>query len=36
MIYQDNSFSIGRTPLVKLNRVTENARSHGAGEGGGP
>ncbi len=25
MIYQDNSFSIGRTPLVKLNRVTENA-----------
>jgi cysteine synthase A len=23
--YQDNSFSIGRTPLVKLNRVTEGA-----------
>lgn len=25
MIFQDNSFSIGRTPLVKLNRVTEGA-----------
>ena len=25
MYYQDNSFSIGRTPLVKLNRVTEGA-----------
>ena len=25
MIYQDNSFSIGRTPLVKLNRVTDGA-----------
>src|SRR5215218_3526392 len=25
MTYQDNSFSIGRTPLVKLNRVTEGA-----------
>jgi cysteine synthase A len=22
MVYQDNSFSIGRTPLVKLNRIT--------------
>src|ERR671917_615232 len=25
MYYQDNSFSIGRTPLVKLNRVTDGA-----------
>lgn len=25
MIYSDNSFSIGRTPLVKLNRVTNGA-----------
>src|SRR6201747_1300665 len=25
MIYQDNSLSIGKTPLVKLNRVTEGA-----------
>src|SRR5258706_11753800 len=25
MIYQDNSFSIGRTPLVRLNRVTGGA-----------
>ena len=25
MIYQDNSLSIGRTPLVKLNRVTSGA-----------
>ena len=25
MYYQDNSFSIGRTPLVKLHRVTEGA-----------
>jgi len=24
-IYEDNSFSIGRTPLVRLNRVTEGA-----------
>ena len=23
MVYQDNSLSIGRTPLVRLNRVTE-------------
>ncbi len=27
MIYQDNSFSIGRTPLVKLNRVAQGARA---------
>src|SRR3977135_2145314 len=25
MIFEDNSFSIGRTPLVKLNRVTDGA-----------
>jgi cysteine synthase A len=25
MVFQDNSLSIGRTPLVKLNRVTEGA-----------
>src|SRR3954463_6908472 len=25
MYYEDNSFSIGRTPLVKLNRVTDGA-----------
>lgn len=25
MIFQDNSFSIGRTPLIKLNRVTDGA-----------
>ena len=27
MVYQDNSFSIGRTPLVKLNRVVDGARA---------
>ncbi len=27
MIYQDNSFSIGRTPLVKLNRVVDGAHA---------
>jgi cysteine synthase A len=27
MIYSDNSFSIGRTPLVKLNRVTDGAHA---------
>ena len=27
MIYQDNSFSIGRTPLVKLNRVIDGAQA---------
>jgi cysteine synthase len=26
LIYQDNSFSIGRTPLVKLNRVVDGAK----------
>src|SRR5258707_11952643 len=25
MIYQDNSLSIGKTPLVRLNRVTDGA-----------
>src|SRR3981081_1268653 len=25
MIFPDNSFSIGRTPLVRLNRVTDGA-----------
>src|SRR5881392_2972315 len=27
MYYEDNSFSIGRTPLVKLNRVTNGAQA---------
>src|SRR6516162_8343943 len=27
MLYQDNSFSIGRTPLVRLNRVTDGAQA---------
>ena len=27
MIYQDNSFSIGRTPLVRLNRVVDSAKA---------
>lgn len=27
MIYQDNSFAIGRTPLVKLNRVVDGAKA---------
>jgi cysteine synthase A len=27
MIFADNSFSIGRTPVVRLNRVTEGARA---------
>lgn len=27
MIYPDNSFSIGRTPLVKLNRVVDGAKA---------
>ena len=27
MFYNDNSLSIGRTPLVKLNRVTEGAKA---------
>jgi cysteine synthase A len=27
LIYQDNSFAIGRTPLVKLNRIVEGAKA---------
>jgi cysteine synthase A len=27
VVYQDNSFSIGRTPLVKLNRVVDGAKA---------
>jgi cysteine synthase A len=27
LVYQDNSFSIGRTPLVKLNRVVDGAHA---------
>src|SRR5206468_2095438 len=27
MIYQDNSYSIGRTPLIRLNRVTHGGRA---------
>ncbi len=27
MVYQDNSFSIGRTPLIKLNRVVDGAKA---------
>lgn len=27
MVYEDNSFSIGRTPLVRLNRVTASAQA---------
>src|SRR5246500_2595654 len=27
MVYQDNSFSIGRTPLVRLNKVTGGAQA---------
>src|SRR6266478_9579991 len=27
MIFSDNSFSIGRTPLVKLHRITEGGRA---------
>lgn len=27
MIYQDNSLSIGKTPLIKLNRVTDGAQA---------
>lgn len=26
-VYDDNSFSIGRTPLVRLNRVTDGAKA---------
>jgi len=26
-IYEDNSFAIGRTPLVKLNSITKNAKA---------
>src|SRR5512137_1038708 len=26
-IYEDNSLSIGRTPLVKLNRITDGAKA---------
>ena len=26
-IYQDNSLSIGRTPLIRLNRVTDGAKA---------
>ena len=32
MFYQDNSLSIGRTPLVKLNRVTDGAVRHRSGQ----
>ena len=27
MVFQDNSFSIGRTPLIKLNRVVDGAKA---------
>jgi len=27
LYYQDNSYTIGRTPLVKLNRITENSKA---------
>ena len=27
MIFPDNSFSIGRTPLIRLNRVTDGAKA---------
>jgi cysteine synthase len=27
MLYQDNSLSIGRTPLIKLNRITQGAQA---------
>jgi cysteine synthase A len=27
VLYRDNSFSIGRTPLVKLNRVVNGAKA---------
>jgi len=27
VVYQDNSFSIGRTPLVKLNRVVNGSKA---------
>src|ERR1700748_1014375 len=27
LFYQDNSFSIGRTPLVKLNRVVDGTKA---------
>src|SRR5882757_3808376 len=27
MYYQDNSFSIGKTPLIRLNRVTDGAQA---------
>ena len=26
-VYEDNSFSIGKTPLVRLNRVVEGAKA---------
>jgi len=26
-IYEDNSFAIGHTPLVKLNSITKNAKA---------
>ena len=34
ILFNDNSLSIGRTPLVKMKRITDGAPRHGAGEGG--
>ena len=36
MQFQDNSFSIGRTPLVKLNRVVDGSESDRARQTGSP
>jgi len=35
-IYEDNTKSIGHTPLIRINRLDASSRRHRAGEDRGP